>query len=241
MASKGRGFRAETIEGFEVLVGKGDAENDRLTFGVAEPHDLWLHVAGPAGSHVVIRNPDRLDELTRAVIERAAELAAWHSKARGARGKVEVHVCRLADVGKPRGFAAGQVLLKTWKAVKVYPRAAARRARLSYCTCEAAELLRHVAVERALRGPARAAAVGGHRHGVRGAEGRRAVLSTRPSARGSWAGRPDEGRSARCRARRRPRSPACTGAPCSASSPPRRRRWRAMRPGSPTRMSTSRR
>ena len=40
MASKGRGFRTETIEGFEVLVGKGDADNDALTFRVAEPHDL---------------------------------------------------------------------------------------------------------------------------------------------------------------------------------------------------------
>jgi predicted ribosome quality control (RQC) complex YloA/Tae2 family protein len=125
MASKGRGFRSETIDGFEVLVGKGDADNDRLTFRVAEPHDLWLHVAGPPGSHVVVRNPERLAELPRTVVQRAAELAAWHSKARGARGKVEVHVCRVADVSKPRGFAAGQVLLRRWDALKVYPRAAA--------------------------------------------------------------------------------------------------------------------
>ena len=39
--------------------------------------------------------------------------------------KVEVHVCRVADVSKPRGFAAGQVLLRRWEAMKVYPRAAA--------------------------------------------------------------------------------------------------------------------
>jgi acetylornithine deacetylase/succinyl-diaminopimelate desuccinylase-like protein len=52
------------------------------------------------------------------------ELAAWHSKARGARGKVEVHVCRVADVSKPRGFDACQVLLRRWEAIKVYPRAA---------------------------------------------------------------------------------------------------------------------
>jgi predicted ribosome quality control (RQC) complex YloA/Tae2 family protein len=125
MASKGRGFRSETIEGFEVLVGKGDADNDRLTFRIADPHDLWLHVAGPPGSHVVVRNPDRLPELPKTVVQRAAELAAWHSKARGARGKVEVHVCRVADVSKPHGFAAGQVRLRRWEALKVYPRAAA--------------------------------------------------------------------------------------------------------------------
>lgn len=122
MASKGRGHRQVEFEGFEILVGKADADNDRLTFGIAEPRDFWLHVAGPAGSHVVVRNPLELEELPRRVLERAAELAAWHSKARAARGKVEVHVCRVADVRKPRGFAPGQVQLKRWDSVKVYPR-----------------------------------------------------------------------------------------------------------------------
>jgi predicted ribosome quality control (RQC) complex YloA/Tae2 family protein len=125
MGSKGKPYRTVVVDGFEVLVGKGDAENDRLTFEVAEPQDLWLHVAGGVpGSHVVVRNPDQLFELPRPVIQRAAELAAWHSKARGARGKVEVHLCRAADVGKPRGFAVGEVALRRWESVKVYPRAA---------------------------------------------------------------------------------------------------------------------
>ena len=128
MASKGRGYRVEPVEGFEVLVGKGDADNDRLTFGVAEPSDWWLHVAGSPGSHVIIRNPERLPELPPAVLRRAAELAAWHSKARGARGKVEVHVCRVADVSKPRGYAPGEVQLRRWDAIKVYPRAGSESA-----------------------------------------------------------------------------------------------------------------
>lgn len=110
------------MAGFEVLVGRGDAANDALTFGLAEPRDFWLHVAGPAGSHVVVRNPQGLDELPREVKERAAQVAAWHSKARGARGKVEVHLCRVADVNKPRGFAPGEVLLRRWETLRVYPR-----------------------------------------------------------------------------------------------------------------------
>lgn len=122
MGSRGRRYRTVVVDGFEVLVGRGDAENDELTFGVAEPHDFWLHVAGPAGSHVVVRNPEKLDELPRAVVERAAELAAWHSKARGARGKVEVHFCRVSDVSKPRGFAPGEVRLRSWRSLRVYPR-----------------------------------------------------------------------------------------------------------------------
>lgn len=122
MASKGRGHRVETVDGFEVLIGKGDADNDALTFGIAEPRDFWMHVAGPPGSHVVVRNPDALHALPRPVLIRAAELAAWHSKARAAKGKVEVHVCRVADVSKPRGFDPGQVLLRRFGSVKVYPR-----------------------------------------------------------------------------------------------------------------------
>ncbi len=121
MRSKGRPYRRLEVEGFEILVGKGDAENDRLTFEVAAPHDWWLHVAGYSGSHVVVRNPDDLAELPRPVLQRAAELAAWHSKARDA-GKVEVHVCRVADVSKPRGFEPGKVQLRRWQRVRVYPR-----------------------------------------------------------------------------------------------------------------------
>ncbi len=123
MGSRGRRYRTIVVDGFCVLVGRGDEENDELTFAVAEPHDFWLHVAGPAGSHVVVRNPEKLDELPRPVVERAAELAAWHSKARGARGKVEVHVCRVSDVSKPRGYAPGEVQLRSWRSIRVYPRA----------------------------------------------------------------------------------------------------------------------
>jgi predicted ribosome quality control (RQC) complex YloA/Tae2 family protein len=121
VASSGSAWRRFEIGGFEVLVGKGARENDELTFGVAEPRDLWLHAAGHAGSHVVIRNPDALPELPREVVEQAARLAAWHSKARNARGKVEVHVCRAADIRKPRGVPPGTVQLKQWRAVRVYP------------------------------------------------------------------------------------------------------------------------
>jgi len=111
------------VEGFEVLVGRGDEENDRLTFGVADPDDLWLHVAGgTAGSHVVVRNPERLAALPPSVIERAAALAAWHSKARGAR-KVDVHVCRVRDVSKSRGMPPGMVRLLSFERVRVRPAA----------------------------------------------------------------------------------------------------------------------
>ena len=121
MASKGRPFRTIPFAGFEMLVGKGDTRNDRLTFEVAEPDDFWLHVVNFPGSHVVVRNPDHLAELPASVLKHAARLAAWHSKARGSRGKVEVHCCRAADVSKPPHFPPGKVLLRRWQSLKIYP------------------------------------------------------------------------------------------------------------------------
>jgi predicted ribosome quality control (RQC) complex YloA/Tae2 family protein len=131
VASKGRRYRTVVVEGYEVLIGKGDADNDELTFALAAPEDFWLHVAGGVpGSHVVVRNPDKLDALPRAVDERAAALAARHSKARDAR-RVDVHLCRVADVSKPRGAPPGQVELRRWERVRVHrdagSNAAARR------------------------------------------------------------------------------------------------------------------
>jgi len=120
MASKGRPYRTLRMGPFDVLVGRGDEDNDHLTFDVAEPEDLWLHVAGGTpGSHVVIRNPERV-EVPIDVVERAAAAAAWYSKARNA-ARVEVHVCRVADVSKPRGAPTGLVELARWKSLKVKP------------------------------------------------------------------------------------------------------------------------
>jgi hypothetical protein len=120
MASKGRPYRRVLVEGFEVLIGRGAEENDELSFGVAAQSDAWLHVAGGTpGSHVVIRNPDRV-VLPKAVVERAASHAAWFSKARNA-ALVEVHYCQVSDLRKPRGAKAGLVQLKKYKSLRVRP------------------------------------------------------------------------------------------------------------------------
>ena len=120
-ASEGRlPYRAYERQGFTILVGRGASDNDRLTFEVASPDDLWLHVSGWSGSHVLVRTAPDGAPPPRAVIEEAARLAAWHSKARGSRGKIEVHVCRAGDVHKPRGMAAGKVVLNRFDVVRVY-------------------------------------------------------------------------------------------------------------------------
>ena len=115
-----RCYRTYDKGGFEILVGKGAKDNDRLTFDVADRNDLWLHVGAWSGSHVVIRIPDDGFEPPRDVIDYAARLAAWFSKARGAKGKVEVHLCRAGDVSKAPRMPAGMVRLSGWTAIKVY-------------------------------------------------------------------------------------------------------------------------
>lgn len=116
------GWHRFDVDGYEVLVGRSARANDELTFRVARPRDLWLHAAGHAGSHVVVRTNEDARDVPRNVIERAAQWAAWHSRARNARGKVEVHICRAADVRKPRGAPAGTVELRRWDTLRVYPR-----------------------------------------------------------------------------------------------------------------------
>ena len=110
-----------------MLVGRGDEDNDHLTFDVAEPRDLWLHVAGGTpGSHVIVRNPDGVD-IPKSVVEIAAAIAAWYSKARAAR-TVEVHICRAGDVKKPRGAPAGLVEISRYKSLRVHPSLPAKQA-----------------------------------------------------------------------------------------------------------------
>jgi predicted ribosome quality control (RQC) complex YloA/Tae2 family protein len=118
--AEGRGYRTFHRDGWEILVGKGAADNDELTFRVAWRGDLWMHVAGWSGSHVVIRFPEGSADPPRNVVEYAARLAAWYSKGRGAKGRIEVHLCRAGDVRKPPRYAPGKVQLTRWRAIKVY-------------------------------------------------------------------------------------------------------------------------
>lgn len=120
MGSKGRPYRTVDVDGWEVLVGRSASDNDYLSFKVAKGRDIWLHVAGGSpGSHVVIRNPEN-GEVPREVVEQAAQLAAWYSKSRNA-SRVEVHVCRAADVSKPKGLPPGKVQIRRFTRVKVVP------------------------------------------------------------------------------------------------------------------------
>ncbi|MEN7973627.1 MAG: NFACT RNA binding domain-containing protein [Verrucomicrobiota bacterium] len=105
--------------GFEALAGKTDADNDLLSLKTAGANDLWFHVRGLPGSHVVLRHPEG-EKPGNTTIKQAAAIAAWHSKARNA-GTVPVNYTEAKHVGKPRGAKPGSVTIKREKTVKVRP------------------------------------------------------------------------------------------------------------------------
>ena len=104
-------------DGFRILVGRGSADNDRLTFGVARGRDRWLHAADFAGSHVIIRL-DRGQEPPHRTLVEAAVLAAWHSRARNER-VVAVHHVPRHQVRKPPGLPPGRVTIAGPSAIDV--------------------------------------------------------------------------------------------------------------------------
>ncbi len=93
-------------DGFIIKVGRDAISNDHLTFNVADKEDLWFHVKGVPGSHVVIRVMDKLP--TEPVIRYAAELAKKNSKAKS-ENSVTIVYCQRKFVKKEKGMNPGQV------------------------------------------------------------------------------------------------------------------------------------
>ena len=112
--------RFQSSEGFEILVGKASKDNDFLTFRVAKSLDLWLHAADYPGSHVVVKNPNRLEIPPKTLLE-SAQIAAFYSQAR-TQAKVAVHYTPKKFVNKPKGASAGLVSLSSFKTILVEPK-----------------------------------------------------------------------------------------------------------------------
>lgn len=93
--------------GERILVGRGGAENDALTFHVARPQDLWLHVRGVPGAHVVVPL-EKNAEIPQELLIDAAHLALHHSDLHG-EPKGEVSYVLAKFVRKQKGGAPGQV------------------------------------------------------------------------------------------------------------------------------------
>jgi predicted ribosome quality control (RQC) complex YloA/Tae2 family protein len=103
---------------FEICAGTSAAANEYVTFQLAQPGDLWFHVRGLPGSHVILRRLQRDSEATDEMILQAANLAASHSKAPPGE-KVTVCYTEKKNVKKIPGAPAGMVSLTKEKSLMV--------------------------------------------------------------------------------------------------------------------------
>lgn len=105
-------------DGFTILIGRNNVQNDKLTTKVAEKTDIWLHTKNITGSHVIIRTNGTVppDE----TILYAARLAAYHSKAKNS-SQVPVDYVQAKFVRKPAGSKPGKVIFTNNRTVYVTP------------------------------------------------------------------------------------------------------------------------
>jgi predicted ribosome quality control (RQC) complex YloA/Tae2 family protein len=98
-----------TAGGLEVWVGRSDEGNDLLTTRLAAGNDLFFHLDGAPGSHVILRTGGRNDPPSEAVLD-ACELAVHYSKAKNAT-RADIHIVPIKNVKKPKGAKRGLVMV----------------------------------------------------------------------------------------------------------------------------------
>lgn len=111
--------RYKTSDGFRVLAGKNNLQNDRLTTKIADKQDLWFHTKNIHGSHIILKLEGK--EPTETAILEAAMIAAYNSKAQNSSG-VAVDYTRVKNVKKPSGAKPGMVIYTTNNTVYVTPK-----------------------------------------------------------------------------------------------------------------------
>ena len=105
-------LRFLTDDGFEVLVGRNNAQNDELSTRLARRTDWWLHTQKVHGSHVILRCEGQ--EPSQTALEQAAALAVTYSQGREG-GKIPVDYTMVRNVRKPSGAMPGKVIYTEYK------------------------------------------------------------------------------------------------------------------------------
>ena len=109
-----------TIDGFALLVGRNNKENDYLTMKYAKKTDLWFHTKDIHGSHaILVLNGDNFP--SEDILVKCAEITAFHSKARLS-SNVPVDFCEVKFVKKPNGAKPGMVIYTNNSTLYVTPK-----------------------------------------------------------------------------------------------------------------------
>lgn len=108
----------KSSDGFTILVGRNNIQNDRLSLKLAEKSDIWLHTQLITGSHVLILTdgetpPDR-------TVEEACIIASVNSRGKDS-NLVPVDYCLAKYVKKPSGAKPGKVIFTNYKTAFVRP------------------------------------------------------------------------------------------------------------------------
>ncbi len=105
-------------DGFKILAGRNNLQNDRLSLKTAHKNDLWLHAQKIPGSHVIVVAENK--EIPPSTVEQAARIAAYHSKAREST-LVPVDYTAVKNLKKPSGALPGKVIYKPFQTLWVKP------------------------------------------------------------------------------------------------------------------------
>ena len=107
-----------STDGFKILCGRNNLQNDKLTFKDSKKYDIWFHTQKIHGSHTVVVTEGR--EVPSSTIEQAAIVAAYNSKGRDS-SLVPVDYTEIRNVRKPSGAAPGKVIYEHYKTAYVRP------------------------------------------------------------------------------------------------------------------------
>lgn len=108
-----------SVDGYEILIGRNNRQNDELTLKSAYSTDLWFHTKEIPGSHTIIRTRGT-GEAPETTMMQTAKLAAYYSKARNS-SKVPVDYTLIKNVKKPNGAKPGMVIYDRYNTVYVTP------------------------------------------------------------------------------------------------------------------------
>ncbi|MDO4747727.1 MAG: NFACT RNA binding domain-containing protein [Eubacteriales bacterium] len=108
-----------TSDGFTVLVGRNNKQNDVLTLKTASKFDYWFHTKNIHGSHTIVLCEGR--EISDTAILEAAQICAYHSKGKDS-SQVPVDYTIVKNVSKPSGAKPGKVIYVSYNTVYVTPK-----------------------------------------------------------------------------------------------------------------------
>jgi predicted ribosome quality control (RQC) complex YloA/Tae2 family protein len=111
-------LRYISTDGFTILSGRNNVQNDKLTLKDSSKNDIWFHTHNIPGSHTVVVSENK--PVPDSTLTQAAMIAAFNSKARSS-SLVPVDYTEIKNIKKPAGAKPGMVIYETYKTAYVTP------------------------------------------------------------------------------------------------------------------------